>query len=96
MKTAFLDILFFVTLQFLSRYCVDLTMLVQDGAIFLSCISPWDSGSQTGSELWVGERESEIDGVNADDFQSLGDLEKRKQENDCFVLSSEKLLLQTV
>ncbi len=57
MKTAFLDILFFVTLQFLSRYCVDLTMLVQDGAIFLSSISPWDSGSQTGFELWVGERE---------------------------------------
>ncbi len=37
--------------------CVDLTLLVQDGAIFLSSISPWDSGSQTGSELWVGERE---------------------------------------
>lgn len=81
---------FIVTLLFLNRYCVDVTLQCKCLFSFLSLDLYLH---RTPGFILDGSfglrRESEIDEVNAEGFQSLCDVKtgQRTRENDCFVHS---------
>lgn len=76
-----------MTLLFLNRYCVDVTL--QCKCLFSLVLYLHRTPDFILDGSFGLRRESEIDEVNAEGFQSLCDVKtgQRTRENDCFVHS---------